>query len=646
MGWLRGRPCCDSTYHPALDGPASVRILSDKPQRYWAVVLALRACKNKGHAMYAKLLASTCIVLLVLFGAIPAPAQTFDYTLVVDQSGNWDYTTIQDAINSNRIGNDPSDRWTILIYAGEYAENVALGERKENVDLVGIDPDAVIIKPSSGDGITITAGGEAARNNSIRNLTIKTTSGHGIKIVRGGEDGDQEPKNIIIEGVTIEAAGSDKQGISASEVQELRVANTKIKTANGHGIEIVKPDGGSAPTGITITGVTIRADGAGKMGLSLKSVERVTVENSHISSEEETGVYLYGDPRDVTVRGCEIRAGWYGMRIQRGDHILLSGCHIVADNSDSDAEYIVGLFYDRMSGGGPYDPTDIVAIGCRIEAVGAGTDTETTYTTVGVQTDTDTFPRVVNCQIVATAAKDAVYGVFGGGGNNLDPNIVVVGGVITTECGEEKQTEVWDLRQNNPGAYTGRSGTRLSKWSGPIESAERVRSVMQRTVGVSAPSASAILNSTQLTDAEQEITTGITQPDVFRVLSASGSGAGMDQDVYIIGTDWAGDPITDKITLDGANTVAGVKPFKTVTKIILPPRNNGLQAVRVGSTSKLGLQFSISLAGDVLQQGRKASAATSYTLESAGSVNVTYATVDISSITGGDSFEWAVLASQ
>jgi len=165
-----------------------------------------------------------CIVLVVMSTIGSAVAQhNWARTITVDpMQGAADHQTIAAAINDNRIGNDPSDRYTVLIYAGEYAENVALGRSKENVDLVGIDPDAVIIKPSSGDGITITAGGEAARNNS-------------------------------------KAAGSDKQGISAPEVQELRVANTKIKTANGHGIEIVKPTGGSAPKYILLHDLTIHA---------------------------------------------------------------------------------------------------------------------------------------------------------------------------------------------------------------------------------------------------------------------------------------------------------------------------------------------------------------------------------------------------
>lgn len=593
-----------------------------------------------------------CVVVLAAFAVASAVAQhNWQRTITVDPTqGAADHQTIGAAINDNRIGSNPSNRYTVLIYAGEYAENVTLGSTKENVDLVGIDPDAVIIKPSSGDGIAITSGTETSRNNSIRNLTIKTTSGHGIKIERGSEQGDEEPRNIIIEGVTIDAAGTDKRGIYAPEVQDLRIANTRVKTADGHGIEIVKPTDGSAPENITMTGVTVDAAGSDQVGVRLFAAEHVTIDNSRINSEYNDGIDVFGDSQNVTVRGCEIRAGESGVRILLGDRILLSGCHIMADNSTSDATNLVGLFYDRLSGPPvPQGPTDIVAMDCRIEAVGAGTSAETSYVTTAVQTDTETYPRVVNCQIVATAAKDAVYGVFGGGGSNLDSNVMVLGGVITTGCSDEKQTEVWDLRRQNPSGGTGHvlvSGTRFSKWRGVIESAERPRSAVQRTINVLAPSTNEILSTTLLTDAEQEVVSGFSSPDVYRVLSATGTAAGMDQDVYIIGTDWAGSQITDKITLNGTSTVAGVKPFQTVTKIILPARNNGTQGVMIGYTAELGLQSPVSATSDVLQQGRKASAATAYTLESLGTVNVAYATIDVSSITNADSFEWAVLASQ
>ena len=99
-------------------------------------------------------------------------------TLIVDPQNDPDdanFATIQDAIAS--FGPlDVSVKKTILIYSGTYqiTSRLALGGNRENVDLVGVDRDAVIIEATNVDAIVITSGLESSRKNSIRNLTIKT----------------------------------------------------------------------------------------------------------------------------------------------------------------------------------------------------------------------------------------------------------------------------------------------------------------------------------------------------------------------------------------------------------------------------------------------------------------------------------------
>ena len=205
-------------------------------------------------------------VAVLALGASAFGQHNLQRTITVDpQLGAADHQTITAALADFRIPANPSNRFTILIYAGTYPENVLLGSTKENIDLVGIDRDAVIIAPATGDGIVITSGTETSRNNSIRNLTIKTVSGHGIKIVKGGTP---VPKDIIIEGVTIEANGDGKNGVYASEMQDLRIANCEITTTNGHGIEFVRTaESCDAPADILLHDVTIRAAGRGKLAI-------------------------------------------------------------------------------------------------------------------------------------------------------------------------------------------------------------------------------------------------------------------------------------------------------------------------------------------------------------------------------------------
>ena len=178
----------------------------------------------------AKLQATALLVTLVLPISSAFGQHNLKRTITVDpQVGAADWTTIQAGINDVRIGNNPTVRFTVFIFAGTYTENVTLGTLKENVDLVGIDRESVIIAPTSaGSGIKITSGDETSRNNRIANLTIITDDGHGIEIVKGGTPA---PKNITIEGVTIIAAGSGKDGIYASEVQNLRIVNVMITSS-------------------------------------------------------------------------------------------------------------------------------------------------------------------------------------------------------------------------------------------------------------------------------------------------------------------------------------------------------------------------------------------------------------------------------
>ena len=167
---------------------------------------------------------------LAFVGVEPARGQhDFSFTKTVDPSGRADFTTIQGAIDSITPG---GDRWTVLIYAGEYDEAVTLGADDENIDLVGIDRGSVIINATGFDthGIVITSGTETSRNNRIANLTIKTADGIGIKIVKGGTP---VPKDIAIEGVTIDAKGPGNNGIEGSVADTVRIFDCKITSQKG-----------------------------------------------------------------------------------------------------------------------------------------------------------------------------------------------------------------------------------------------------------------------------------------------------------------------------------------------------------------------------------------------------------------------------
>ncbi|MEW6252042.1 MAG: right-handed parallel beta-helix repeat-containing protein, partial [Planctomycetota bacterium] len=403
----------------------------------------------------------------------------------------------------------------------------------------------------------------------------------------------------------------------------------------------------------TVSGTTANAPAAfhdSRIALLASGADGLLLEGCRLISPHNQALALTVNCQNVTIRGCEIRGGHTAVRILSGDHILLQGCTIVADNTDSGTTTAYALFFDRMTGGsGDEPPRDIVAQDCRIEAAsrveGAG------RIAFGVSTDTETFPRVVNCQIKAHGAKDnAVYGAYCGAGVAIKPSLIVMDGTLAASTADpNKTTEVWDLYHHDISAQypaiLRASGVSMSKWSGPIEPASGARSVIQRTLNASQQASAAVLALTNLTAADQEVTSGLTNPDVYRALSVTSNTIGLTADVYIVGTDWAGSTITEKITLQGVSVVAGQRPFRTVTKVILPAQTGPNQQVAVGTTNKLGLYYPIAATSDVQQQARKASAATSFTIESVGTVDATYSTVTLGSITSGDSFEWAILAS-
>lgn len=142
------------------------------------------------------------------------------------------------------------------------------------------------------------------------------------------------------------------------------------------------------------------------------------------------------------------------------------------------------------------------------------------------------------------------------------------------------------------------------------------------------------------TGAEQEITAGITQPDISRNLTVScTNNATPSGDVMIEGIDAKGNSISEAFTIVPGGTATGNEAFATISKITIPATVDGGSAdtVDVGIGSKLGLSNVINATGDVYKVKKNNAdwAAANYT------VNATCDTVDVSTggaITGGDDF--------
>lgn len=86
--------------------------------------------------------------------------------------------------------------------------------------------------------------------------------------------------------------------------------------------------------------------------------------------------------------------------------------------------------------------------------------------------------------------------------------------------------------------------------------------------------AAGILALTALGAALQNISAGITDPDVPRALSIVANLAGVTGNVIITGKNYAGEAITETIALNGVTTVNGTKAFKEVDSIQLPAQSH------------------------------------------------------------------------
>lgn len=107
---------------------------------------------------------------------------------------------------------------------------------------------------------------------------------------------------------------------------------------------------------------------------------------------------------------------------------------------------------------------------------------------------------------------------------------------------------------------------------------------------ISAASAGSVLASTAGTSAQQVVTTGITNPDVPRVLAVTiggtGEGAG---NILITGVNVEGKTITDTIAYTTTGQVAGSLVFKRVTSVTIPAAMASTATLTVDTTNKIGL---------------------------------------------------------
>lgn len=94
---------------------------------------------------------------------------------------------------------------------------------------------------------------------------------------------------------------------------------------------------------------------------------------------------------------------------------------------------------------------------------------------------------------------------------------------------------------------------------------------------------------------EQTVSSGFTDPDVPRCITATAGGTGADVkaiQVTVNGTDADGATITEDLpafTVNTPGTVTGSKAFATVTSVVIPAHDGTGATTAIGTSDKLGL---------------------------------------------------------
>lgn len=635
----------------------------------------------------------------LVLGAAASPGQTaYSRTYTVDASGNADYTTIQGAIDAITS----LDAWTVLVYPGTYAESVTLGG--PNITIVGVDRDRVVVQPTA-EADTLTIAGDGARNVAIRNLTLRTsTSGMGRSAVRITGDA---PSGVTLDRVAIFIDAPSSWGISTSSAlggitmtnltirgglftgipldlasaSGIRLADSDIRVLDGHCLL-------GSNTEVVNTDILVDkahgshgSDADDTAAIWLTGVENIRIQGCRLRGRM-WGLRCLGNVRNLTVIGSEIVGSHFGVEIECGDNIRFESTSIRGDSAVGGLVVVPtpAAYHGVHIRGRSESPSCAIGsirfVECEIAAVSDRESFEVDAYGVLVADTPGSMPvEIVGGAITASAGSHGktAFGVLGAGSGSITLHDVAVtatqtatgtntrrafgvkgeavdavrlfGGSVQSFDASERETDQFDLCASVSRGIAV-SGTRFSKWFGAIGCSERKRAVVQRVSSVSQESATRVLDTTALSESEQAITTFDLQPDGYRVLSVTGNQAGMNQTVFIIGRNFADQRIADAIQLNGTATVSGVKPFASVSRIYLPAQTAGGQTVSVGVTRTFGLHAPIALSSDVLFQGRKASAATSFTFEGIGTVNTTYSTVTVSTLADFDSVEFTYNASQ
>mgnify|MGYP001096186171 CR=1 FL=1 len=223
------------------------------------------------------------LILSLSISSTSFSAQTISKTIIVDQEGTGDYTTITDAIAGSNNGD------TIIVHQGVYEENnividktiELLGENSSSTIIQGDETKTILIIQANEvivNGFTITKGGDWGGENIALNSNNVTISGNIIEMGNGtgirilNSSGSAIKKNTF---------NSNQEGIMCYNCINLHILNNQIFDSlagiylyNSHNVVIEKN--------------TVKSC---SKGIYLEESNENTIQRNHLFSNEQ-GTFL------------------------------------------------------------------------------------------------------------------------------------------------------------------------------------------------------------------------------------------------------------------------------------------------------------------------------------------------------------------
>ena len=230
-------------------------------------------------------------------------------TITVDDDGEGDYATIQEAVDAAEDGD------TIRVNDGEYEENV---EIDKTLSLIGNGPDVT----------TIDGGGEG----EVVLIKADWCNVSGFKVTGSGSDWENagikvEARYVRISNNTIR---DNSYGINLWISDSNTISNNIIQY-NGCGIYLDFSDSN------TITNNTIQNND--RDGIFLDESDSNTISNNTIRNNSRSGIYFYRYSDSNTISNNAIQDnGWYGIYLYWSDSNTISNNTI--QNTDQDGIHL------------------------------------------------------------------------------------------------------------------------------------------------------------------------------------------------------------------------------------------------------------------------------------------------------------------